>query len=143
MCGDWHRASDLAQEALIRVYLRWPRLERRGTDLVGYARRALVTIAIDQSRKRSNDERPLETVPEVAEADDGFTAQLTSRAELLSALEALGPRQRACVVLRYFEDMSVAEVAAALDCSTGTVKSQTARALDTLRTLLADTEVAS
>jgi RNA polymerase sigma-70 factor (sigma-E family) len=138
LCGDWHRASDLAQEALIRVYVAWPRLQRN-EGLHAYARKALVSAAIDHGRKRSSKELP------VAEHSDhgggDFSGHLASRDVLLDALRELAPRQRACVVLRYFEDLPVAEVAQVLGCTEGTVKSQTSRALDSLRQTLDSLEL--
>ena len=65
MCGDWHRASDLAQEALIRVYVAWPRLERKG-GLAAYARRAVVSAAIDASRRKSHGELATGDAPDRA-----------------------------------------------------------------------------
>jgi RNA polymerase sigma-70 factor (sigma-E family) len=130
MCGDWHRASDLAQEALIRVYVAWPRLEGHG-GLHTYARKALVSVAIDQGRRRSSTELPVAEHHDHAEED--FSAALDARSALVEALRVLAPRQRACVVLRYFEDLPVREVAQLLGCTEGTVKSQTSRALETLR----------
>lgn len=140
MCGDWHHASDLVQETLVRLYVAWPRLERRGAEL-GYARRTMLNLVLDQRRRRSSTEVP--------RADDGHRASgedvaeaVSTRAALLATLDRLPPRQRACVVLRYFDDLSVAETASALGCSEGTVKSQTARALDALRSLVAETPLA-
>jgi len=138
MCGDWHRASDLAQEALIKVYVAWPRLQRRDA-LHAYARKTLVSVAIDQGRKRSSKELPTAEHPDRSVGD--FTAELDDRNELMSALRQLPPRQRACVVLRYFEDLPVGAVAEALGCSEGNVKSQTSRALDTLRRNLSTLEL--
>jgi len=134
LCGDWHRASDIVQEALIRVYVAWPRLDTSG-GLPAYARRAVVSVAIDQSRKRSSSERPTASDRQSASSYD-LAGEVSDRQALLQALATLPPRQRACVVLRYFEDLPVAEVAALLKVSDGTVKSQTARAIDTLRTRL-------
>jgi RNA polymerase sigma-70 factor (sigma-E family) len=134
LCGDWHRASDIVQEALIRVYVAWPRLDTSG-GLPAYARRAVVSVAIDQSRKRSSGERPTASDRQAASSYD-LAGEVSDRQALLQALATLPPRQRACVVLRYFEDLPVAEVAALLKVSDGTVKSQTARAIDTLRTRL-------
>jgi len=130
LCGDWHRASDLAQEALIKVYVAWPRLHR-GDGLHAYARKALVSVSVDHGRKRSSREVPTDRAGDRPHSD--FTSELADRNELVKALRDLPPRQRACVVLRYFEDMSVEATAQALGCSTGTVKSQTSRALDALR----------
>jgi RNA polymerase sigma-70 factor (sigma-E family) len=135
ICGDWHRASDITQEALIRVYVAWPRLDKRG-GLASYARRAVVNVSIDQSRKRSSTEVPAANDERVASPYD-LAGEISDRQALLQALGTLPPRQRACVVLRYFEDLPVAEVAGLLHVSEGTVKSQTARALDTLRARVA------
>jgi RNA polymerase sigma-70 factor (sigma-E family) len=133
MCGDWDRASDITQEALIRLYVVWPRIEK-GAGLAAYARRVVVTVAIDMGRKRSSGELP-DADPDVPGTSDP-TAGIADRITIIQALAALPPRQRACVVLRYYEDLSVADVARVLGCREGTVKSQTARGLDTLRTAL-------
>ncbi|HSF37260.1 MAG TPA: SigE family RNA polymerase sigma factor [Nocardioides sp.] len=130
MCGDWDRAADVVQEALIRVYLAWPRLDQ-DRDVRAYARRAAVRVAIDQSRRRSSREVPTPRLGERPVADP--TDQVADRALLMAALADLPPRQRACVVLRYYEDLSVETVAEVLGCRTGTVKSQTARGLAALR----------
>lgn len=134
MCGDWHRAADLTQEALIRVYVAWPRLERRG-GLASYARSAVVSAAIDASRRRSSREVPV-TADDQAPSGQDVAGAVTERSALLLALSRLPARQRACVVLRYYEDLSVADVAALLGVSEGTVKSQTSRALVTLREIV-------
>jgi RNA polymerase sigma-70 factor (sigma-E family) len=136
LCGDWDRASDLVQEALIRVYVRWPRLERRGGELA-YARKAVVSAYLDQVRRRSSTERPQETDHTVASGEDVAT-EVATRQALMDALAQLPPRQRACVVLRYFEDLSVEQTAALLGCTEGTVKSQTSRALFSLRSMFED-----
>jgi RNA polymerase sigma-70 factor (sigma-E family) len=129
LCGDQHRASDITQEALIRLYVAWPRLDDNG--LRSYARRAVTSAAIDFSRKRSSHEPPVERTPDAVGPDP--TEEVAERLVMLDALAKLPPRQRACVVLRYYEDLSVEEIAQALGCSTGTVKSQTARGLSALR----------
>lgn len=136
LCGDWDRASDFVQEGLIRVYVRWPRLLRNGGELA-YARKAVVSAYLDHARRRSSTERPAEADPTLASAEDVATA-VVDREALMSALAGLAPRQRACVVLRYFEDLSVEQTAAVLGCTEGTVKSQTSRALFSLRTVLED-----
>lgn len=130
MCGDWDRAADVVQEALIRVYVAWPRLDQ-DRDVLAYARRAAVRVAIDQSRKRSSREVPTPRAGDRLVADP--TDVVADRALLMAALADLPPRQRACVVLRFYEDLSVETVAEVLGCRTGTVKSQTARGLDALR----------
>lgn len=132
VCGDWEHASDIVQEAMIRVYVAWPRIERKG-GLNAFARRCVVNVAIDRSRRRSSTEMPSEhaSMDRAHGADDHGIA---AREALMGALRDLPPRQRACVVLRYFEDLSIAETAQVLRCSEGTVKSQTSRALAALRT---------
>ena len=136
ICGDWDQASDLVQEGLVRVYVAWPRLVRQGGELA-YARKAVVSAFLDHKRRRSSTERPQEADPTSASGEDVATA-VTTRAALMSALAELPPRQRACVVLRYFEDLAVADTAALLGCTEGTVKSQTSRALFSLRSMFED-----
>jgi RNA polymerase sigma-70 factor (sigma-E family) len=133
LCGDWDRASDHVQEGLIRVYVAWPRLVRGGGELA-YARKAVVSAFLDASRRRSSRERPVEDDLSRA-SDEDVAGAVTDRAALMAALERLPERQRACVVLRYFEDLDVRETASALGCSEGTVKSQTSRALASLRSM--------
>lgn len=137
VCGDWHRAEDAAQEALVRLYQVWDRVERR-ESLLAYARRTAVRILVDESRKAW---RRRERAGDVLLHDRGTPDHAdgtVDREALLRALETLSPRRRACVVLRYYEELSVAETARALGCSEGTVKSQTTDALKALHPLLAD-----
>lgn len=132
LCGDWHRADDLVQSAITRLYTNWHRA-RRADNLDGYARRTLVNTFLAEQRTswwrrvdlRQNDQDPPAPGSDVELALD-----------LRAALERLPARQRATVVLRYFCDLPVADTARALGCSEGTVKSQTAKAVDTLRELL-------
>ena len=130
--GDRHLAEDLTQTALVRLYLAWGRARR--TRIEAYARRVLVNCFIDH-RRRSwvSRERSVEVLPDTA------APSVHEDAELLEALRDLPPRMRAAVVLRHVEDRSVEDVADALGCSTGTVKSQTARGLDKLRARLQQT----
>lgn len=86
LCGDWDRASDLVQEGLIRVYVRWPRLVRRGGELA-YARKAVVSAYLDQVRRRSSTERPQEADHTVASSEDVATA-VSTRQALMVALAA-------------------------------------------------------
>ena len=139
LCGDWHLASDHVQEGLIRVYVAWPRLQRNGGELA-YARRAVVSAFLDAQRKRSSGEVPTESDVRLPSAEDVAGAVVT-RESLMQALARLPQRQRACVVLRYFDDLGVADTAAALGCSEGTVKSQTSRALDSLRSMFEGTSL--
>jgi RNA polymerase sigma-70 factor (sigma-E family) len=131
MCGDWDQASDHVQEGLIRVYVAWPRLTRSGGEYA-YARKAVVSALIDHARRRSSTEVVGDPDADVPSRQD-VAESVSTRAAVMSALAELPPRQRACVVLRYYEDLSVTETAAALGCSEGTVKSQTSRALASLR----------
>jgi len=131
MCGDWHRAADFTQEALVRLYLVWPRLDKHA-GLYRYARQTVVNVAIDAARKRSSGELPSHTAMTERGTEDS-AAQVADRLLLMQALAELPARQRACVVLRYYEDLGVDEVASLLGCRPGTVKSQTARGLEALR----------
>jgi RNA polymerase sigma-70 factor (sigma-E family) len=136
--GELPEAEDLVQETLLKVARRWPRV-RRMERPVAYARRILVNLALDGAARRSRGRRELtgETPPDVPEWD-GDAAAIDTHDELLSGLAALPPRQRSVLVLRYFLDLPEAEVAAALQCSLGTVKSTASRGLarleQTLRT---------
>jgi RNA polymerase sigma-70 factor (sigma-E family) len=134
LCGDWRRAEDATQEALIRLYRVWGRIQRKGA-VGAYARKVVVSTTLDALRRKSSQE--------VVGGEDYFAGEadssdplgvLENRLVITQALAGLPPRQRACVVLRYFDELSVDETAAALDCRPGTVKSQTMRALEKLRT---------
>lgn len=133
LCGDRGHAEDLAQTALLRTARRW-RAARRDPD--AYARRVVVNLAKD--RWRGLARRPAEAALTAEHQDlpvpvvDG----IADRDELLRAVRALPTGQRTVLVLRFFDDLSVADTAAAIGCSTGTVKSQTARALGRLRSVL-------
>ena len=131
LCGDWDQASDHVQEGLIRVYVAWPRLTRAGREYA-YARKAVVSAFLDHARRRSSTEVPAESDRDVPSGQD-VAESVALRTALMSALTELPSRQRACVVLRYFDDLSVADTAAVLGCTEGTVKSQTSRALASLR----------
>ncbi|GAB2633847.1 SigE family RNA polymerase sigma factor [Kribbella swartbergensis] len=131
ICGDRHTADDVVQDALYKLYLSWPKVQRVGNPF-GYVRRMVVNAAYDGGRRPWRREVSIAEVPDRVAQDD-FAAGHADRNEVLAALRGLGPRQRACVVLRYYEDLSVEQTAEILGCSTGTVKSQSARGLDTLR----------
>jgi RNA polymerase sigma-70 factor (sigma-E family) len=132
MCGDWHRAEDLAQTAFAKLYAAWPRL-RDPAAADAYLRQTLTSTYLDDSRRFWHRERATLTLPERGMSYDG-----DDRLVLLAALEQLPPRQRACLVLRFFDDLSVEETAATLSCSPGTVKSNTSRGIDALRRILGD-----
>jgi RNA polymerase sigma-70 factor (sigma-E family) len=129
LTGDWALAEDLLQTALARAYPRWSRVQR--DDPEGYVRKIMVNTWSSWWRRRWRGELPTAQLPEVA-GPDSF-AEVDSREALRSALSKLPPRQRAVVVLRYHQDLSEAQVADLLGVSVGTVKSQAARALETLR----------
>ena len=134
LAGDWATAEDLLQTALTKTYLAWKRLgEIEAVE--PYARRVLVNTATSWWRRRWHGERPTEFLPERA-APDRLDEQL-NRDLLWKHVKALPARQRAVLVLRFYEDMSEAQTAALLNISPGTVKSQTSRALGTLRQRLA------
>ncbi|MEN8707142.1 MAG: SigE family RNA polymerase sigma factor [Nocardioides marinisabuli] len=133
LLGDAAEAEDLVQSALTKTYASWSKV--RCVDAgPGYARTVMLNTATSWFRRRSwRNERPTEVLPEAATSIDEAL-----RPTLLDALSRLAPRQRAVVVLRFYEDMSVAETAAALAVHEGTVKSQTSQALRRLRALLGD-----
>jgi RNA polymerase sigma-70 factor (sigma-E family) len=132
MCGDWQRAEDAAQDALIRVYVAWPRLRRRH-DLRAYATKAVMSVVMDQTKRAWRRERVIERLPDEPDRRPDQVGVVDDRIVVIEALAALPPRQRACLVLRYFEDLSVEETAEAMGTRTGTVKSQSARGLDAMR----------
>jgi RNA polymerase sigma-70 factor (sigma-E family) len=130
MCGDRGHAEDLVQTALMRTARQW----RRARDAPeAYARRVVVNLAKDRWRQlgRRPTEAPLATDMPAPDVDGVLDRDL-----LLRATAALPAGQRAVLVLRYLDDFGVEETAALLGCSTGTVKSQTSRALDNLRAAL-------
>ncbi len=137
LCGDWHTSEDLVQEALTKTALHWTRIAGRG-DPDAYIRTVLVNAARTRWRRRSvSNERPTgDDAPWDRVAVNDGADERADRELLLTALSALPERQRTAVVLRYFEQLTEAETAAAMDCSTGTVKSQTHRALKSLNRLL-------
>jgi RNA polymerase sigma-70 factor (sigma-E family) len=139
LCGDWDRGDDLVQKVLTQLYVVWSRASR-ADNIDAYVRAMLV--------RRFLDERRTGWARRVTLVDSSLTPELAARAEsdpatrldVRAALATLPPRQRAVIVLRFLHDMSVEQTAEALGCSTGTVKSQTARAITTLRRRLgADT----
>jgi RNA polymerase sigma-70 factor (sigma-E family) len=133
--GDWHRAEDLTQDALIRVYSVWGRVSRTGSP-DAYASRVVVNANRSWLRVARNRERPTEHLPERPEPVSADTAVTDLQDRLASALAHLGASQRRIVVLRYWECRSEAEVAQMLGLSAGTVKSQASRGLAHLRELL-------
>jgi len=136
LAGEHALAEDLVQTALAKTYVHWHRI-RDHASARGYARRVLVNATNSWFRKRSTAERPVDVVPDRLGGGDPAAAA-PERIDLVAALADLSPRQRAVIVLRYYEDLSVAATAEQLRISTGTVKSQTSAALSRLRALLGD-----
>lgn len=140
LCGDWHRAEDLVQQTFTKVYMAWRRIQRHEV-MDSYTRQVLVrTFFSERRRGWFRFESATRDIADTA-APPGVHPE--ERMALLEALAKVPPRQRACLVLRYWEDMTVAQTAAVLRCSEGsegTVKSQAARGLQTLRGLLSEQE---
>jgi RNA polymerase sigma-70 factor (sigma-E family) len=135
VCGDLGLAEDLLQTTLTRTYLAWRRID--GIDsLDAYSRRVLLNTATSWWRRRWRGERPTLEMPEQPVADR--VDQMAERDAMWRLLGRLPARQRAVIVLRYYEDLSEADIALQLGLSVGTVKSHASRALATLRAHLGD-----
>jgi RNA polymerase sigma-70 factor (sigma-E family) len=133
LCGDWHRAEDLVQTSFIKLYRAWNRIAGHHT-LDAYTRQILVRTFLDENRRGFfHRERVTNTPADRVAAPNGSAED---RIVLLSALARVPARQRAALVLRYWEDLSVEETAQAMRCSPGTVKSQASRGLEALRGLI-------
>jgi RNA polymerase sigma-70 factor (sigma-E family) len=133
LCGDWHRAEDLVQTSFIKLYRAWNRIAGHHT-LDAYTRQILVRTFLDENRRGFfHRERVTNTPADQAVTPNGSPED---RIVLLSALARVPARQRAALVLRYWEDLSVEETAQAMRCSPGTVKSQASRGLEALRGLI-------
>jgi RNA polymerase sigma-70 factor (sigma-E family) len=135
LAGDWATAEDLLQISLTKTFLAWKRLGRIEA-VEPYTRRVLVNTATSWWRRRWHGERPTDVLPESATAD-GLDERL-ERDALWRHVRELPTRQRAVLVLRFYEDLSEADTARLLGVSVGTVKSQCSRALATLRLRLAE-----
>jgi RNA polymerase sigma-70 factor (sigma-E family) len=131
LTGDWALAQDLVQTALARSWPRWERINRRDNPEV-YVRRVMVNTWITWSRRRWRGEKASPVVADVAAGGD-MAAEVANRMALRDALAMLNSRQRAVLVLRVYDDLPEAQVAAMLNCSVGTVKSTMSRALARLR----------
>jgi RNA polymerase sigma-70 factor (sigma-E family) len=127
---DWHLAQDLTQITLAKVYLGWRRID----DPHAYAKKILLRAFLDHKRRRSSGELAVEELPETPTSGDQSDLRLT----LFEALGHLPPRDRAIVVLRYWEDLSVRAVADLLGLSENNVKIQSMRSLAKLRALLGE-----
>ena len=132
ICGDWHRADDLLQTALTKLYVAWPRVCGKGTE-DAYVRQIMVRANIDEHRRPWRRERVTDELPETA---GGREHQLEERSELFAALQELPEMQRKVVVLRHWLQLSVAEAARELGIAEGTVKSHSSRGLAALERAL-------
>ncbi|HVU71710.1 MAG TPA: SigE family RNA polymerase sigma factor [Mycobacteriales bacterium] len=130
LTGDPHAAEDLVQSALAKSLAAWRRIER--DDPEAYVRRCMVNEAISHTRRRAWRERAVDVLPERPVED----ATNDDRAVVMRALAELPPRQRAVLVLRYYEDRSEEEIASMLGIARGTVKSQASKGLAHLRSSL-------
>ncbi len=133
LSGDWFLADDLVQDTLIRMVRAWPRLTGTG-NADAYSRRVLLNLYLDHLRRPSRRERPASALPDHPAPDLDATGY---REQLIAALREVPPGQRAVLVLRFWEDLSINQTAEALGTSAGNVKSQTSRGLATLREALA------
>jgi RNA polymerase sigma-70 factor (sigma-E family) len=138
LTGDHHAAEDLVQDALARTCRVWRRLADGGNP-EAYVRRVMYHLQISRWRRKRLGEVGCAELPERAFQRD-HAVDIAERLSLRAALLALPPRQRAVIVLRYFEDQTEAQTADVLGCQIGTVKSNAFRALSRLRTLIPDLE---
>lgn len=135
LSGDWSEADDIVQKALAKLFAAWNRIEPAGAG--AYARRVVTNVFFSHRRLAwVRKERTAERLPETA--IERPQEEVDLRLSVGAAMERLTPRERATLVLRFWEQLSVADTAAALGCSAGTVKSQTARGLGKLRRELAE-----
>jgi RNA polymerase sigma-70 factor (sigma-E family) len=132
LCRDWYLADDVVSITLGKLYRHWSRARGTGS-LDAYVHRILVNSWIDERRRPWHREDPTDQVPDRAAVE----SDIVGRVDVMDLLDQLPPRRRAVLVLRYYCDLSVEDTAEALGCRVGTVKSQAARALLTLRGLLA------
>jgi RNA polymerase sigma-70 factor (sigma-E family) len=140
LCQDWHRADDLTQSALTRLYLHWRRA-KAADNLDAYLGAILMNVYLSEQRtswwkRTSVRSEPTEASPDTWAGGGGDHDQVEDLLDLRAALQTLAPRRRATIVLRYYCDYSVEQTAQLLGCSPGTVKSQTAKALTQLRDVL-------
>jgi RNA polymerase sigma-70 factor (sigma-E family) len=130
LTGDQGHAEDVAQTAFARAYASWPKVRQTGNP-EAYVRQIVINENRNRFRKQRVAERLTDSLPERGSAD--ATRDYDERSALIAALQRLGPKQRAVVVLRYWLGLTESEAAIALNCSVGTIKSQASRALASLR----------
>ncbi|ONI87524.1 RNA polymerase subunit sigma-70 [Actinosynnema sp. ALI-1.44] len=134
MCGDWHLAEDIVSATFIRLYQRWHKVRPETAN--AYARKVLTNVFLTGAPKR-NREQATESVPDTHAPESRSS---DDRLDMAAALAGLTPKRRAMVVLRFMEDLPISEVAKLMGVADGTVKSQTSRAVETLRAALGKTE---
>ena len=133
LCGDWHRADDLLQTALTKLYVAWPRIRHEGNE-EAYVRQIMVRANVDESRRPWRRERPSDDLPD---RPGPQPTSVEERSALFAALQALPEQQRKVVVLRHWLGLSVRETADELGINEGTVKSHSSRGLTALEAVLA------
>lgn len=138
LCGDESLAEDLVQEALVRAFSRPLHRPRPGTA-EAYVRKVMVNLFIDQSRRRARWTKAAPLLPRAEPVPD-IAEQVAIRDAVLTAMDGLSPRQRACVVLRFYEDLPVAEVAQVLGVQAGTASRHLSEAVTRLGELMTDTK---
>jgi RNA polymerase sigma-70 factor (sigma-E family) len=139
LCGDWQRADDELQSALVKLYLSWHRVRSRDS-LDAFVRKILLRGLVDTHRRPWRREQAQAVVPEWGAAQP---MPFEDRLAVREALAQVPPGQRAVLVLRFFEDCDVAETARLIGCSEGTVKSQTARGLARMREVITAADAAA
>jgi RNA polymerase sigma-70 factor (sigma-E family) len=139
MTGDYQRSEDLLQTTLVRLYQRWPRVQVMGQP-VAYSRKVLVNQALSWWRRRSSREEP-RLIPDEASSACELVEGYAEHERVWRAVLSLPPRQRAVVVLRYYEDLPEAEIAEVLEMAPGTVKSHAHAATRRLALLLSEPSV--
>jgi RNA polymerase sigma-70 factor (sigma-E family) len=139
LTGDWHAAQDLVQTSLVKLHRVWPLDLDRDPD--AYLRQIMVNTQRSWWRTRWRRETPHASLPETAAVGD-FADERARAAQVRQALMSLPRRQRSVLVLRYFADLPEAEVASALGCSIGTVKTHAHRGLRALREILGEDDYA-
>ena len=135
LCGDHHLAEDLVQTSYAKVFASWRRVAG-ADDPVAYTRQILVRTFLSHRRLRRTSERPVDAVPDVL----GSSEDPSLRLDLLTALRSLSVDDRAVLVLRFWEDLGVAEAARLLGTSDAACRQRTARALARIRALMPDLE---
>ncbi|WP_406253854.1 SigE family RNA polymerase sigma factor [Streptomyces chartreusis] len=133
--GDRHRAEDLLQESLVKLWFAWSRVGEEAPE--AYVRKVMVRAAARSGQRRCWGERPVEQLPEAAAVGD-VSSDVVERSRLEAALAQLTSKQRVAVVLRYYQDLPEGQVAATLGCPVGTARSHAARGVARLRQILAD-----